>query len=458
MNFFSGIKLGQVLPSTVLIFIILILLSPALQAANLPSTLWSSPRLPHTLVGVRAGNIFNSPSEESRVGIAALSQNRLLVFRLEEGKLKEVASVVAQKQEDWIKLTLFDINNDGQDEIIVSGVKREAAFSKVFLMSNGQLVKNQDVNFYITALKWGQQKRLVGQSRLGGKDFSGPFTFLNITSGGLQPAEKLYLPTGLSGETFSLFAVQGFSADQKQGLVWMTGSGKLSYFIQTAEGLQRQWTSGGEYGGNVVYLDQSLKNVMNELTSLRFYIPLSFSFEDQGFNTPMIPLPRPVPPPPSAMESPSPNSLGSLSPEAAVNSQAPVMASQPLPSQTGVPASDVVPQAPMPSLLAPPVVVPQMRSEHLYVIKNEGYLKNVIGAVPSVKNAQIVRLDWTGYGFQESWNSPRFDGALTDFQVIDWDGDGFPEILATLLLRDKGYADTLKNQDTLIVVIDLPEK
>lgn len=91
----------------------------------------------------------------------------------------------------------------------------------------------------------------------------------------------------------------------------------------------------------------------------------------------------------------------------------------------------------------------------VYLIKNEGYLKNVIGAVPSVKSAQMIRLVWTGYGFQEEWNSPRLDGAISDFTLFDWDGDGKKEILAAFLLRDKGYVDTLKRQDSLLIVIDM---
>jgi hypothetical protein len=48
------------------------------------------------------------------------------------------------------------------------------------------------------------------------------------------------------------------------------------------------------------------------------------------------------------------------------------------------------------------------------------------------------------------------DGAISDFDLIDWNGDGKTEIIASFLLRDKGYTDTLKKQDCLIIVLEVP--
>lgn len=88
-----------------------------------------------------------------------------------------------------------------------------------------------------------------------------------------------------------------------------------------------------------------------------------------------------------------------------------------------------------------------------YAAKNNGYLGQVVGAVPTVKNSQLVRFIWTGHGFEENWNSPRFDGGLSDFIVIDWDGDGKNEILAVLILKQGSLGRSVKKKQSLLIVL-----
>jgi len=411
----------------VLIFIFLSFSQP-LYAASLPSTLWSSNRINETLLGVKVGSIL----EGGETGIATLSQKRLTVYKWEGEGLQEIAHLDASGRDEWIKLTVADVDQNGQMEIIVSAVNRESVYSFVFEFSSDKIIKKQDFKYYVSSIAWTGENRLIGQKRLPGDDFSGPVFLLNQTAKGLEVGDRLNLPMGSSGESYSLYSIQGFQAGEQDGFVRMSDTGKINYYIRSGEDFRRQWTSGGEYGGNVIYLDQPLSNALKEVTSTRFYIPLSFAFEDQAYLKSIKPLPLPPPPPPVEEEPKKfKKNLNQLA-LASAEGEAPL--ALPVEGATRAPNKD-----------------------HLYVIKNEGYLQNVIGAVPSVKNTQIVRLDWTGYGFQEGWNSPRFDGAITDFQIIDWEGDGKPEVLATLLLRDRGYADTLKRQDSLLIVLDLPD-
>lgn len=96
-------------------------------------------------------------------------------------------------------------------------------------------------------------------------------------------------------------------------------------------------------------------------------------------------------------------------------------------------------------------------SATLFVIKNDVYIGSVLGTVPNVKSSQLIGLSWSDAGFQEKWQSGRYDGALSDLQVIDFDQDGLNEILVAFLVHNHGYLDAYSgNQNTVMALLPVP--
>lgn len=92
--------------------------------------------------------------------------------------------------------------------------------------------------------------------------------------------------------------------------------------------------------------------------------------------------------------------------------------------------------------------------QDLYVIKNDEYLKSVVGIKPHPKSSQIVRLRWEGEnGLAEVHNSPRYGGAITDLRLIDFNGDGRLELLVSFLVRQSGYLDQFSAQKSRIAIV-----
>ncbi len=384
--------------------------------AYYPASLWSSDRIKENLVGIKAGFF----GENREIFLVGLTPKRLILFQVEGDRLVEKASFKGGVRDEWIKLNLFDLEGDGIDEILVSGLYGENIHSFIAKYENNKIIIINNLNYYLSIITLNNEEEIVAQKRLGEDDFTGPLIRMKWNGKLLEKGGEIILPSGLSGESLSLYSLQGVEmAPDQRGFIHLSPSGRVVYFQETAGKYKRQWTSGGEYGGSVLYLNRPVKNALNQVQDKRFFVPLTFLTGSQIFQGPI------VPPPPVSM------------PEHCFDPD----------KKEAIPTP---PECVIPSL---PRVA--LNSHHLYLIKNEGYLKNVMGAVPSIKNSQIVRLTWTGYGFQEDWNSPRFDGALSDFDLVDWDGNGDLEILAILLLRDKGYVDTLKKQDSLLIVIDV---
>jgi len=89
----------------------------------------------------------------------------------------------------------------------------------------------------------------------------------------------------------------------------------------------------------------------------------------------------------------------------------------------------------------------------LAVIRNDGYLKNVVGAVPSMKSGQVMLMEWGGAGLQERLAYPKLDGAVSDVLFADFDGNGTQELVVSFLVRASGYFDSWDGLQSLIAVL-----
>ncbi|OVE81359.1 hypothetical protein BVY03_04025 [bacterium K02(2017)] len=96
-------------------------------------------------------------------------------------------------------------------------------------------------------------------------------------------------------------------------------------------------------------------------------------------------------------------------------------------------------------------------NNQLYVFHNQSYINSVVGTIPQIKTTQFLSLKWKQQdGFQESFRSQTFQGALTDVRSIDFDGDGQQELLVSFIKRKGGYlGPTHKKQSSRIAVLKL---
>ncbi len=383
---------------------LLILFSSFSHAATLPGSLWTSDRVSEPLIGIAVAPTVDS----SWQSIITLGQETLSIYRYSDEKSSKVLEYKKNSGEEWIKLTTFDVDQDGLDEAIISGFYHERVVSKVVSFKEGRAQVLLEMPYYVTRYQWGDRSILAAQKRHGNDDFSGHIYEIKISGSDYALGQDLNIVKGLRIQVPPLYSIQAFQT----GYLYLDSVGTLHYYEGTP--FAKRWSSSQNYGGHAFYLDRQVKGILNDLQKERFFVPLSF---------------RPL-------EAYPVLNARTFNPDATC----------PDPTVSCVPA-------PQSHVLTKKYEEPSADQKAVYLVKNEGYLNNVIGAVPSVKSSQIIKLAWTGFGFQEVWSSPRYDGAITDLALVDWDGDKKEEIAFTLLLRDRGYADTLKKQDSLIVVV-----
>lgn len=400
--------------------------------AYYPSTQWSSQKIPEQIIGLKTGSVLQPSSND----IVTLSPEGVAVYQLNGDKLVKQFEAKASRYEKFIHLALFDVDQDGRDEILVTGMYRDRLFSFVGFVEGGKLKRKSSLSYYLEVIEWMGQKLIVAQKKLGNDDFNGPLMQMEWKGKKLVKKQDIILPGKLSDQTFSLYSLMGLKLDGQDDLLYLSSkTGNFLLYQQTQpEKWSKKWTSGGDYGGSVYYLDLKIKNFLNQIENNRFFIPVGFHHNQKWSRWVHPSLPSKYCPDPALIvEEEKKSKEKNKKKVEAKNSEA-----EDLP--TCLPYG-WIPQ-PHPG-----------KKLKLYVMKNSGYLKNVVGAVPSIKHSQMVRLTWTGHGFQEDWNSPRLDGAISDFVVLDWDSDGREDILASFILRDGGYWDTLKQQDSLLVVL-----
>jgi len=356
--------------------------------AYFPSTLWSSDRIPKTLIGLTLGH-FITPN---RHDLVVIHPDGLILYEKHEETLIKSFEYNNKSKAQWMKVSAFDVDGDGLDEVLLTGFYLGRVTSLVVSLTDGKYFEKGNLSAYLNVVLWNGEKILLSQNRLGAGDFSGPFFRMvwqapKGQNGKLIAQDSIRLPGQWAGEQPSLYDVSGFpkSTEKLDGFLALSPTGILVHYQMQEGKWKSTWKSGQEYGGRVTYFNLPVKDMMNQVTNHRFYVPLHFEVVGKG--------------------------------------QLPLLENRPF--EEGV---SMGPQLPSKSLL-------RTRSELcVYLPRNEGYLKNVVGAVPSVRSSSLARLVWTGYGFQENWSSVHFDGAITDFTLVDWDHDGSEEILATFLL------------------------
>lgn len=381
----------------IIVFSLLALISQRAEAVY-PGSLWSSERLGDTLIGVAVGSFLGAHQSQ----IATLSASRLTIHQLNEGKLSKVLEYQKKGMENWMKVSSLDLDADGRDEVLLSGLFHQNPYSVVGHVEEGKWVVLEELPIYLRVLVWEGKRQVVGQRRLGQDDFSGPLLLMHWDGKHLVKEKEVKLPGRLAPQDLSLYSVWGVAHDQQNGFMTLGSDSRLRYY-DGGDAKKAHWTSVDSYGGSVASFNYQLRGVMNNIESKRFLVPMNFMSNQIFLGWIRTPLQS------------DPNLLGPPEPP-----QAPWLTGAKL---------------------------------EVYAVRNSGYLGSMVGIPTSIKSSQMARLGWTGYGFQEDWSSPKLDGGISDFTLVDWDGDGREEILVSFLLRDAGYSDTLKRQDSLLMVI-----
>jgi hypothetical protein len=242
--------------------------NPGIIQAQKPieeGTIWIGPNLKGNPVGITVGDFDNDGQMETAIAM----EYELLITRITEGQLQQIASVKFAAGTKLLGIDSIDLDQDGFPEIYLSAASGQILNSQVVEFKNGTYQKTiGQIRWFLRVIDLlGKGKILTGQT-LG--EYETPFNdlpFLVDRSGNkLNRGDRLAMPKNVNN--LSLTPVSG------------TGSDALYAFITTAGGLQvansrskRLWKSSDSFGGseNNFYNTKDINN--NEMPDPIFIEP-----------------------------------------------------------------------------------------------------------------------------------------------------------------------------------------
>ncbi len=221
--------------------------APGIIQAQKPvaeGTIWIGPRLEGNPVGVTVGDFDNDGQMETAIAM----EYELLITRITEGHLRQLASVKFPAGTKLLSIDSIDLDNDGFPEIYLSAASGQVLNSQVVEFKNGTYQKTLgQIRWFLRVMNLPDKGKILTGQTLG--EYETPFSdvpFLVQRSGKkLERGEKLTLPK--DANILSMTPVSG------------SGSDALYAFITTARGLQvsnsrskRLWKSSDNFGGSEI--------------------------------------------------------------------------------------------------------------------------------------------------------------------------------------------------------------
>lgn len=377
--------------------------------AYVPDALWEGELVSGAVLSVAVGDVDG----DGRGNLVVLDEQKAVVYASLD-VLGALATLTAKKHRQFHRVWVADVDGDGIAEVLINGFQNDSIFSTLYRVQDGDFKLWQDFYGKIV-IPWGNSPPTsLPYTQRGGDDLlsqdqKGRWAWSQVLSGlhwnkdQFEETQKLRLKNGVGWQRVSLFDVAGLEGH----LVINRNDGTL----ELAKDGKALWRSGMKYGGAVDAIKFNSRDPMGIVREERFGIAprlLARTVVEK-----IMPITKAIP------DLPHKNRKTSLPEE--------------------------VPQ---------PVLMP--RGSELIAVRNDGFLEGVIGKFARMKSAEIVQLEWTGKILHEKQVSRRFDGAISDMAVLDFDGDGLKnEILVSFWVRQGGMLETMAPKKSVLAVIRL---
>lgn len=125
---------------------------------------WRSQALPFASLGMAVGDVDGNGKNE----IFLLTDNKVMAYHIVESRLAPLGEYVAPTRFQCLNINLFDIDRDGNQEIIVSALMEEAPRSFILNFINGKFVLAEDripLYFNVVRIPPEYSAALIGQKQ-----------------------------------------------------------------------------------------------------------------------------------------------------------------------------------------------------------------------------------------------------------------------------------------------------
>jgi len=213
----------------------------------------ASKHIDEVLWGIRTGDLDGDKVSD----IVLLKRHKVRIGKLDGDGFKETAACGWPGDAEGTKLYLMDLDNDGDDEMIISAVNLGHPASMVLDYEDGKcqtIVRNTHMSLRVL----GPEKKLVGQSWSSDEYFSGAIFEMILAKGKLKRASRLKLPWRTRLYQFTLEpAMEG-----AMSVVTQKGRAHLEIMQRVKKRFKRIWRSREKFGGSINTMPAESRRVM----------------------------------------------------------------------------------------------------------------------------------------------------------------------------------------------------
>lgn len=211
--------------------------------------IWKSQRLEVQVTGMDVGKAI----KEGPDLIAITNPHTLSIYRKVGNEMKLLETVEGSINDQFVGVSMADINGNGVEEIFVSSSRKGVLNSFVVEHNGTDFVRTKEsIRWYLRAFKLpGGKSILYGQSKSPKKIFSGGVYRMGYADGEYVPLVDMNLPREVNVLNFNLYDING---DGKDEVLYLTRDDRLRVVTRDGEQL---WESDDYYGGGYTYLESS---------------------------------------------------------------------------------------------------------------------------------------------------------------------------------------------------------
>ncbi|MBF0492446.1 MAG: VCBS repeat-containing protein [Deltaproteobacteria bacterium] len=223
-----------------------------------PDYKWMSERLNFEARGIAVANFQGDPNP----ALVFIDLNHVYVYAFANQTLKLLAKYDAKNSDQFVRVYAQDLDGDGRAEILISNVSYGQASSLILkYKANGEFqVLADKIPWLLKSITYQGGPLLLGEVFYGKEQARHKLKKLKFQDGKIQEDGDWNIPGDLG-----LYGVQGVSGEkQNPDLIYLTPSGTLKTYSSQSGHFEKNWSSSESYGGSANYIQQPVKNVLNQ--------------------------------------------------------------------------------------------------------------------------------------------------------------------------------------------------
>ena len=181
--------------------------------------------------------------------IIVTSQDKIYIYKYEDGTLKEVKSIKEKSSSDHLSISVLHDSDGYAKEVHIASLTNKSAASKILEFVDGDYkVTVRGIDYITKVVTSGGSEVLLGQQYRKNGGFVNKYVALKRDGDKVEESGEVELPKG-----YNLLALQiaDFTGDRSDDITALNDQGYLMLFQRGPEGIEKTYEGSDRFGGSL---------------------------------------------------------------------------------------------------------------------------------------------------------------------------------------------------------------